>query len=58
MLKSVFYFTLKALFWKDALFYLVGERLDKKAKVNLNIYDVTTWITINKNTQNDQYLKK
>ena len=36
----------------------VGKRLDKKAKVNSKIYDVTDWTTNNSNTHTAQYLKK
>ena len=32
--------------------------LDKKAKVNLNFYDITTWLTNDYNTPIAQYLKK
>ena len=44
-------FTLKALFITEiniflfSVFNLVRKRLDKKAKVNFKIYDVTKWIT-------------
>ena len=44
-------FTLKALFITEiniflfSVFSLVRKRLDKKAKVNFKIYDVTKWIT-------------
>ena len=34
------------------------KRLDKKAKVNLKIYDVATCVTSNNNTHIAQYLKK
>ena len=36
----------------------VGKRLDKKAKVNFKIYDVTDWIKNNYNTHIVQYLTK
>ena len=36
----------------------VGKRLYKKAKVNLEIYDVRDWIINNNNTHTPQYLKK
>ena len=36
----------------------VGERLDKKAKVNYKIYDITTWKFNNYNTHIAQYLTK
>ena len=54
MFEKCFLFHLKSSVLENVLFCLVGERLDKKAKVNLNIYDVTTWITSNNNTQNDR----
>ena len=44
-------FTLKALFITEinkflfSVFSLVRKWLDKKAKVNFKIYDVTKWIT-------------
>ena len=44
MMKNAFYFTLKALDWKD--------------EVNFKIYDVTTWLKNNCNTHIDKYLKK
>ena len=48
MMKNDFCFMLKALFvlkmFNFTFFNHVGKRLDKKAKVNLKIYDVTTWI--------------
>ena len=51
MTKNAFYFTLKALFDLDIFQFLlrifghVGKRLDRTAKENLKIYDVTNWIT-------------
>ena len=36
----------------------VGKRLDKKAKVNFNTFEVTDWKTNNYNTDIAQYLKK
>ena len=32
-------------------FAIVGKRFDKKGKVNFKIYDVTTWLKNNYNTQ-------
>ena len=64
MTKNAFYFILKALFFLKIFdfcpdfFGRMGKRLDKKAKVNFKIYDVTTWITRNYNTHIDQHLKK
>ena len=40
------------------LFGYLEKRLDKKAYVNLKIYDVTDWATNNYNTYIMQYLKK
>ena len=36
----------------------VGKRLDKKAMVNLKLYNVTDWKTNNYNTNIAQYPKK
>ena len=36
----------------------VGKRLDKKAKINFKVYDVTTWETNNYNKHIAQHLKK
>ena len=63
-MKNAFYFMLKTLFalkiftFLSRLFGYVGKRLDKKAKVNLNIYNVTDWKINNNNTYIIQYLKK
>ena len=55
MLKTLF--ILKILTFLSLLFGYVEKRLDKKAKVNFEIYGVTIW-TINKyNTYITQYLK-
>ena len=35
------------------LFGHVGKQLDKKGKVNFQIYDVTDWKTNNYNTENE-----
>ena len=40
------------------LFGYLEKRLDKKAYVNLKIYDVTDWATNNYNIYIMQYLKK
>ena len=51
MMKSDFYLILKTLFvlviftFLSYLFGYVLKRLDKKAKVNFNIYDVADWTT-------------
>ena len=39
-------------------FGLAGKMLDKKAKVNSQIYDVTNWETNNQNVHIAQYLKR
>ena len=48
-MKNAFYFTLKALFEVfQFLFWIFGyveKWLDKKAKINFKIYNVTKWIT-------------
>ena len=64
VMKNSFYFILKAIFVLEIfaflswLFGYLGKRLDKKVKVNSNIYDVTDWTTNNYNTNIAQYLKK
>ena len=64
MTKNSFYFTLKALFilkifeFLSWLFGYVRKRFEKKAKVNLEIYDVTNWKTNNYSEHIAQYLKK
>ena len=64
MMKNDFYFMLKALFalgiakflfW---LFGYVGQRPDKKVKVNFKIYDDTSRTAKNYNTYIVQYLRK
>ena len=62
-MKNALYFMLKTLFilkiltFLSLLFGYVEKRLDKKAKVNFEIYGVTIW-TINKyNTHIIQYPK-
>ena len=63
MMKNDSYFMLKALFvveiftFSPCLFGYVEKRLDRKAKVNFKIFDVTCWTTINYNTHITQYLK-
>ena len=63
-MKNAFYFILKGLFvlkifkFHPELFVHVGKRLDKKAKVNFKINDVTVWETNSYNTYIAQYLKK
>ena len=63
-MKSDFYFILKTLFvlviftFLSYLFGYVLKRLDKKAKVNFNIYYVADWTTNNYNPHIVSYLKK
>ena len=49
-MKNACYFILKALFvleiitfWTTDFFGYVRKRLDKKARVNFKIYDITNW---------------
>ena len=60
-MKNAFYFTLKTiLFVKIFRFFtwLFEKWLDKEAKVNFEIYDVTDWKKNNYYTSIAQYLKK
>ena len=67
MMNNAFYFILKAFlllklfsffhFCLD-LFGYVGKRLDKKAKENLKIFNVTNWSSTNYNKHIGRYLKK
>ena len=63
MLKNTVYFILKTLFVLKIFRFLSWffgheeKRLDVKDKVNVKIYDVTTWKINNYNTHIDQYLK-
>ena len=43
------------LIWKAV--FIIGKRLDKKAKVNFKSYDVTKWNTKNYNKHIPKYLK-
>ena len=64
IMKNAFHFNLKALFilkiFKSCpeFFGHVGRRLDKRAKVNFKIYDITNLVTNNSNTHFTKYLKK
>ena len=55
---------LKAIFALEIFKFLfclsdhAGKRLDRKAKVNFEIYDVINWVTDNYNTHIARYLKK
>ena len=63
-MKNAFYFTLKANFvlkifkFMSWLFGHVEKRLNSKDKFSFKIYDATVWLTNNRNTHIDQYLKK
>ena len=56
MMKNVFRFILKALFileifkFLSCLFEYIEKRLDKQAKVNFKISDITKWTTNKYNT--------
>ena len=64
MMKNTFYFMLKTLSVLkiftilSGFFGHVGKWLDKKAKVNFNIYEVIDWTTNNYNTHIAQDIKK
>ena len=61
MTNNAFYFILKAPFVLKIVQIFFGyleKRLDKKAKVNCKIYDVTNWNTNNYNKHIARYLKK
>ena len=64
MTKNVFYFTSKALSilkifkFSSWLFGHVAKQLDKKDKVNFKCYDVTAWLTNNRDTHIAQYFEK
>ena len=64
LMKKAVYFTLKAFLvlkirkFLSGLFGYEEKRRDWKDKINLKIYDVTTWLTNNFNKHIDQYLKK
>ena len=58
MMECAFYFIFVLKIFKplSRLFGHVEKRLDKKDKVNFEIYDVTAWLTNNYNTHIAQYL--
>ena len=64
MMENAFYFILKVLFvlkifkFLSWLFSHVEKQLDQKDKVNLKIFDVTSWLTYNYNTHIAEYLTK
>ena len=49
-------FVLELFTFLSWFFGYAEKRLDKKAKVDFKIYDVTDWTTINYNTHIAQYL--
>ena len=53
-MKNVFHFVLK--FYPDFIDH-VGKRLDKKAKVDFKIYDVTDWTINNRSCTISQEVK-
>ena len=53
-MKNVFHFVLK--FYPDFIDH-VGKRLDKKAKVDFKIYDVTNWTINNRSCTISQEVK-
>ena len=63
-MKNAFYFTSKALFvlkifkFLSRLFGHVTKQPDKKGKINFKFYDLTAWLTNNRNTHVDQYFEK
>ena len=63
-MKNAFYFTLKGLFvlkifkFLSSFFGHVEKQLNKRGKINFKIYDVTAWLTNNRNTHIAQYLTK
>ena len=63
MMKNAFYFMFKTRFllekfeFLSRLFGYVEKQLDKVAKVNFKIYDITDWTANNYNTHFGQYLK-
>ena len=64
MMKNAVCFTSKALFvltifkFFSRLFGHVAERLDKKDKVIFKFYDITAWLTNNRDTHIAQYFEK
>ena len=63
-MKNAFYFFSEALFilkifdFLSSLFCHVAKQLDKKDKVNFKFYDVTAWLTNNRNTHIAQHFEK
>ena len=64
MMKYAFYFTSKAVLVLKIFKFLsrlighIAKRLYKKDKINFKFYDVTTWLTNNRNTHISQYFEK
>ena len=60
MMQNAFYFTSKALFLLKISNFLschVARRLNEKDTVNFKFYDVTAWLTSNRNVHIAQYFK-
>ena len=64
LMKYAFYFTSKALLVLKIFKLLsrlighIAKRLYKKDKINFKFYDVTTWLTNNRDTHITQYFEK
>ena len=65
LVKSFIFYTLYILLYVTMLFYfmlkslfVLEKRLNKKAKVNFEIYDVTEWTPNNYNAHLTQYFGK
>ena len=64
MIKNAFLIHVKSSFrsWNKNIFvltfWLYRKQLDKIAKINFKIYDVTDWIAINYNTHIVHYLQR
>ena len=64
MMKKIFYITSNALLILKIFNFLSwpseheAKRLDKKDQVNFKFYDVTVWLTNNRNTQIPQYFNQ
>ena len=52
------FFVIRLINFCPDFFDRVGKRLDKKAKINFKLYDVTDQTTKNYNTYIAKYLKK
>ena len=62
--ENAFYFTSNALFGAKIFKFLswlfgdIAKRIDKKDKADFKFYDVTAWLTNNRNTHIAQYFEK